>query len=119
MQRQIFTKTGILAFATVLTLGSPLTSTFVVSAGAAQPCSKAAALEGPSDDRRTSEEIRRRIAADDTVSPLARQVVVTTTEGVVTLRGPVGSAEERLVLASLAESAPGVRRVDDRLEVRP
>jgi osmotically-inducible protein OsmY len=108
-------KRFLLAGALIFVSSSP----WIEMATAAQPCGKAAEQQGPTDDRRTTEEIRRRIADDESVSPLARLVTVTTSDGVVTLRGPVGSDEERLVLASLAESAPGVRRVDDRLELGP
>jgi osmotically-inducible protein OsmY len=86
---------------------------------AAEPCTKSAVHEAARDDRRTTDEVRRRIAGDESVSALAPVVTVTTTDGVVTLRGAVGSSEDRMVLASLAESAPGVRHVDDRLEIRP
>ena len=94
-------------------MGSP----WIATAG--EPCVKAATQLAESADRRATAEIERRIATDETVSPLARRVRVTTTEGIVTLRGVVGDDEDRLVLASLAESAPGVRRVDDQLELRP
>lgn len=95
-----------------LALASPLPVT------AGEPCTKAAAQIADSVDRRATEEIERRIASDATVSPLAQRVKVTTSEGVVTLRGVVGGDEDRLVLASLAESAPGVRRVEDQLELQ-
>lgn len=88
------------------------------SVAAERGCTKAAAVSEPAADRRATEEVRRRIAADDTMSDQARQVEVTTSEGVVTLRGPVDSAEEGTTIASLAESVPGVRRVEDRLQLR-
>jgi osmotically-inducible protein OsmY len=88
------------------------------SLAADRNCTKAAAISEPAADRRTTAEVRRRIAADETMSAQARHVNVTTREGVVTLRGPIDSAEERTTLASLAESVPGVRRVEDRLQVR-
>jgi osmotically-inducible protein OsmY len=87
-------------------------------AQAAQPCTKAAALDAQLADRRTTDEIVRRIASDETVGDLAPHVHVTTSGGVVTLRGAIARDEDRLVLGSLAESAPGVRSVEDRLEVR-
>jgi len=87
-------------------------------AHAAQPCTKAGAHGAELADRRTTHEVERRIASDETVGGLAPQVHVTTADGVVTLRGAIASDEDRTVLGSLAESAPGVRRVDDRLEVR-
>jgi osmotically-inducible protein OsmY len=82
------------------------------------PCPKTIELGAASADRRATEEIQRRIAADDSLSPRGRRVEVSTSEGVVTLSGVIESAEDGLVLASLAEGTPGVRRVEDRLEVR-
>ena len=95
---------------------SPFAAFDVAQAG--QPCTKAAAHGAQLADRRTTEEIERRIASDEIVGGIAPQVHVTTSDGVVTLRGAITSDEDRLVLGSLAESAPGVRHVDDRLEVR-
>lgn len=91
---------------------------FPVTTSAGQPCTKAAVRAEENADRRATEEIKRRIEAEETVSPLARTITVTTDDGIVTLRGVVLDDEDRLVLASLAESAPGVRRVEDRLELR-
>jgi osmotically-inducible protein OsmY len=84
---------------------------------AAPPCTKAAVVGAAADDRRTTKEVERRIAADESLAPLAGQVSVTTAEGVVTLRGAIMHDEERLELASLVEGIPGVRRVEDRLEI--
>ena len=84
---------------------------------AEQRCTKDAVAADAAADHRATEEVRRRIATDDTVSERARQVEVETNDGVVTLRGSIDSAEDRITLASLAESVPGVRRVDDRMRV--
>ncbi len=89
-----------------------------VLAGATPPCTQRAAQVATVDDRRTTDEVERRIAADETTAPFADHVKVTTAQGIVTLRGTVASAEDRLVLASVAEGTPGVRRVEDRLELR-
>ncbi len=86
---------------------------------AGPPCLKSAAESARASDRRVTEAIRDQIAEDGTVSEGARNIEISTTDGVVTLRGEVSSAEEQTVLASLAEGMPGVRRVDDRLRVRP
>jgi len=91
---------------------------FVVVADAAPPCAMIGARMEIADDRRTTDEVERRIASDETLAPLAERIRVTTTEGVVTLRGVVTSDEDRLVLASVAEGTPGVRRVEDRLQLR-
>lgn len=96
----------------VVALAAPTTS------ASGEPCTKAGVRAEETADRRATDEIKRRIEAEDTVSPLARTITVTTDDGIVTLRGVVTDDEDRLVLASLAESAPGVRRVEDRLELR-
>lgn len=88
------------------------------AASAGTPCARVSARVDEAADRDTTREIERRIAGDATVAPLADQVHVTTADGVVTLTGAIASDEDRMVLASLAESAPGVRHVEDRLEVR-
>lgn len=91
---------------------------FVPVAHAAPPCTMIGAQMEISDDRRTTDEVERRIASDETLAPLAERIRVTTTEGVVTLQGVITSDEDRLVLASVAEGTPGVRRVEDRLQLR-
>jgi osmotically-inducible protein OsmY len=111
LTRRMALTVGLLSAVTAAVLGT--------SVAAEQNCTKAAAVSAPAADRRATEEVRRRIAADETMSPQARQVEVTTSEGVVMLRGAIDSAEERTTLASLAESVPGVRRVEDRLQIRP
>lgn len=102
----------------LLALVASTSSWQAASAVAAPPCTKADAQADESVDRRTTREIERRIANDASVAALAPQVRVTTEAGVVTIAGAIANDEDRLVLASLAESAPGVRRVEDRLEVR-
>jgi osmotically-inducible protein OsmY len=99
-------------------LACSLALTVGALARAEVPCPKTIELGIASADRRATEEVQRRIAGDESVSPRGRRVEVSTSEGVVTLRGEVESAEDRLVLASLAESVPGVRSVEDRMEVR-
>lgn len=104
----------IIAVATAAVLfGGPMSE----RARAVQPCVKADEHTVRMEDRRTTREVERRIANDEDVAPLAERVRISTSEGIVTLSGTVTRDEDRLVLASLAESAPGVRRVDDRLEI--
>jgi osmotically-inducible protein OsmY len=82
------------------------------------PCPKTVELSADSADRRATDEIRRRIEDDQSVSARARRIAVSTSDGVVTLRGEVEDAQDRMELGSLAEGVEGVRRVEDRLEVR-
>jgi hyperosmotically inducible periplasmic protein len=44
-------------------------------------------------------------------------VKIITSGGVVTLRGPVASSEEKMAVAKKVEKINGVRRVDNQLEI--
>ena len=68
-------------------------------------------------DRDITAHIRREIVANDALSTNAHNVKIITTDGVVTLRGPVKSTQERAAVAAAAKHAPGVKRVDDQLEI--
>ena len=68
-------------------------------------------------DLRLTQEIRKAIVADDSLSMNAHNVKVITIDGVVTLRGPVESAAEKAKVAAKAQSVAGVKRVDDQLEI--
>jgi len=63
--------------------------------------------------------IRRSIAADDRLSLAAKNVMIVTRDGVVTLIGRVADEEERETVGDLVRQVQGVRRIDDQLEVRP
>jgi hypothetical protein len=68
-------------------------------------------------DLRLTQEIRKAIVADDSLSTNAHNVKVITIDGVVTLRGPVDSAAERSAVAAKAQKVAGVKRVDNQLEI--
>ena len=72
---------------------------------------------GAAADRELTAEIRRTIVGDDSLSMNAHNVKIVTVDGVVTLRGPVKSADEKAMVASKAQAAKGVKRVDNQLEV--
>ncbi len=63
--------------------------------------------------------IRKSVVGDDALSMDAKNVKIITADGVVTLRGPVASAEEKQKIAKLAQDTAGVTRVDDQLEIAP
>jgi osmotically-inducible protein OsmY len=77
------------------------------------------AMDQSSDpaDVAVTREIRKRILDREAFSTNARNVKIITIDRVVTLRGPVESAEERVAIASIAESIPNVKRVDNQLEI--
>jgi hyperosmotically inducible protein len=60
-------------------------------------------------------KIKAKMALDDNVR--ARTIEVSTTDGVVTLAGTVGSAVERDRAVGLARETKGIKRVVDHLNV--
>ena len=74
--------------------------------------------QGSNDrDLEVTRQIRQGITSDDSLSVEARNVKVITDGGVVVLRGPVESAQEKAAVVAIATRTPGVTRVDDQLEV--
>jgi hyperosmotically inducible protein len=68
-------------------------------------------------DRTITQQIRKAVVDHDQLSTNAKNVKIITQNGVVTLRGPVKSAEEKAAIASVAQKTGGVKRVDNQLEV--
>jgi osmotically-inducible protein OsmY len=69
------------------------------------------------EDLDVTANIRKALMDDDTLSTNGRNVKIITRDGVVTLRGPVDSDQERVAIARTAQSVAGVRRVDNQLEI--
>ena len=68
-------------------------------------------------DVEITRQIRQAIVKDDSLSTNAHNVKIITNDGVVTLRGPVASAQEKTMVAKKAEKINGVDKVDNQLEV--
>jgi osmotically-inducible protein OsmY len=69
-------------------------------------------------DQAITQHIRKVVMEhSDKLSTNAENVKIVTQDGVVTLRGPVDTAQEKAVIVAVAQAAPGVKRVDDQLEV--
>jgi hyperosmotically inducible periplasmic protein len=68
-------------------------------------------------DIKISQQIRRGVLEQDDLSNAAKNVKVITADGVVTLRGPVDSAQEKNDVAQLARKVDGVKKVDNQLEI--
>jgi len=68
-------------------------------------------------DVKITREIRRKIVHDKTLSTSAHNVKIVTIDGVVTLRGPVASTEEKAVIGEAAKKVAGVGKVDNQLEI--
>ena len=83
---------------------------------------KASALtpgdQGESEaDRTITQRVRQGVVGHDGLSTTAANVKIITVDGVVTLRGPVKSAEERSTIEAVAQRTDGVKRVDNQLEI--
>jgi osmotically-inducible protein OsmY len=69
-------------------------------------------------DRTVTQQIRRAVVADDSLSTIAKNVKIITTDGVVTLRGPVQSPHEKAAIEAKARQFAGINQVDNQLEVK-
>ena len=68
-------------------------------------------------DLAITQAIRKAVVADKALSTNAHNVKIITANGVVTLRGPVSSPEEKEPLAAKAKQVAGVKSVDNKLEI--
>ncbi len=75
-------------------------------------------MSGSRSDLEITREIRQEIQRQDAFSTSAKNVKIITQRGMVTLRGPVASSEERMQIARIAKDCAGVTRVSNDLEVK-
>ena len=68
-------------------------------------------------DLAITQAIRKAVVADKALSTNAHNVKIITANGVVTLRGPVSSPEEKETIAAKAKQVAGVKSVDNKLEI--
>ncbi len=68
-------------------------------------------------DLEMTQRIRQDLVADNSLSNDAKNVKVITSDGVVTLRGPVKSEAERAAVETKARRAAGSDRIEDELDV--
>lgn len=73
---------------------------------------------GNEADRKLLAEVRRAVAGDKTLSTAAHNVKIVTKDGLVTLRGPVDSEQEKGKVGRLAQQVSGVARVENQLDVK-
>ncbi len=69
-------------------------------------------------DRKLLAAVRRTVVKDKTLSTTAHNVKIMVAGGVVTLRGPVKSDEEKAKIESLAKQIEGVSSVNNELDVK-
>jgi len=68
-------------------------------------------------DRIITQKIRQAIMSDSALSTNAKNIKIVTIRGVVTLRGPVGSTQEKEAIAKKAHDVQGFVKLDNQLEV--
>jgi hyperosmotically inducible periplasmic protein len=68
-------------------------------------------------DRTLTQRVRQAVMADDSLSTNAHNVKIITVNGVVTLRGPVNSAQEKANINAKAQQIAGATKVDNQLEI--
>jgi osmotically-inducible protein OsmY len=61
--------------------------------------------------------IRRAVTKDKSLSTSAENIKIITSNGAVTLRGPVRTQEEKTTIARKARQIAGADKVDDQLEI--
>ena len=69
------------------------------------------------EDIKLSAAIRKAVVADSSLSATAKNVKIITSNEVVTLRGPVKTADEKSKIEQLAQSAASNAKIDNQLEV--
>jgi hypothetical protein len=71
------------------------------------------------NDREITRKIRKAVVADKTLSTYAHNVKIISRNGVVTLKGPVRSDEEKKAVDAAATQVAGATNVKDELTVKP
>ncbi|HWF09351.1 MAG TPA: BON domain-containing protein [Bryobacteraceae bacterium] len=70
-------------------------------------------------DRQLSQQIRKAVVADKTLSTYAHNVKIVAQNGAVTLKGPVRSEDEKKTIVAKAGEIAGADKVTDELSIAP
>jgi hyperosmotically inducible protein len=70
-------------------------------------------------DRDITQQIRQSIVKDKSLSTYAHNIKVITQNGMVTLKGPVRSEDEKQAITAKAEDVAGAGKVTNQLDVQP
>jgi osmotically-inducible protein OsmY len=68
-------------------------------------------------DLHLTQQIRKALMADKSLSTNAKNVKIITANGVVTLRGPVNTPQEKATIEAKAQSIAGANNVESQLEI--
>lgn len=72
-----------------------------------------------SSDRAITQQIRKSIVKDSSLSTYAHNVKVITQNGMVTLKGPVRSEEEKKAIEQKATEVAGADKVTSEIDIQP
>lgn len=72
----------------------------------------------PDFDKAAAQKIRQLILEDETLSENGKNIKITVSEGVVTLKGAVNNERERNIIAQKVRSINGIRNIDNQLEIK-
>jgi len=68
-------------------------------------------------DLNLTQQIRKALMADKSLSTNAKNIKIITANGVVTLRGPVNTPQEKATIEAKAQSIAGANNVESQLEI--
>jgi osmotically-inducible protein OsmY len=74
--------------------------------------------KGSTRDIELTRILRQEIVNDKSFSMNAQNIKIVTLSGVVTLRGPVDSQQEKQRIDAMAKKTAGVKKVDNLLEIK-
>jgi hyperosmotically inducible protein len=69
-------------------------------------------------DLTLTQRIRQALMADKALSTTAKNIKIITANGLVTLRGPVNTPQEREKIVAKAQDVAGVDKVENQLEIK-
>ena len=70
-------------------------------------------------DREITQKIRRAVMDEKSLSTYAHNVKIVTTDGAVTLKGPVRTAEEKKIVEAKAVEVAGAGHVTNQISIAP
>jgi len=82
-----------------------------------QPATSPTVATGSEADQELTKAIRQSIEADKSLPPAAQSITIAAAEGVVTLSGKVPTTEAKQAIEDRVKAVPGVKSVDNQLEV--
>jgi osmotically-inducible protein OsmY len=71
------------------------------------------------EDREITQKIRQAVIDDKSLSTYAHNVKIITVDGMVTLKGPVRSADEKRMIEEKAGQIAGMDKIKSEIEIAP